>query len=498
VAEADRKTSDRETLIDDTTPSALGVAISGGGVRAAFYGAGALLYMVHSGLNKNVKLISSVSGGSISNIVIAMNCDFSQVDRDSFDPLMSTMCHRLSRRGIFFLILLLPGLMGVLAGNIVSGALFFVILTHAPVRPKTASVIFFLLLGSALALAYGAVLMLLRRRSAQINVYSRFLNSLYRRFNRPEQPPKALADLPERQVVHVLCATELGSGQPFLMTRRGLVSPAFGKSRHTKLSVAQTVYASAAFPVVFPPLKVRSEELDFSGGPEDEPPKKLYLADGGVFNNLATEGLATLITSAEQKYLVEPIRNVVPVVQRSLVINASAPPSTRHIGLLKLNRTMSVMYESTLRPRIERLMEQESTDGGPIVIDVAESPIELAERIALGCPAADDPVAKRARASIDYLGKIFTDAQWKNRANSAARTKTVLSAVGRRTAVRLVFLGYLNAAIGCNAHLDAAGIESVPAETWFGSLLDDDLPDARGEGFLEASLSEDRAEFGVT
>ena len=376
-------------------------------------------------------------------------------------------------------------------------------LTHASALGVTTVVqFFFATVGTGVVL--GTLYMLLMRDSFQVYVYSRFLKLLYRRFNRPEKPPKMLAELPERQVTHVLCATELGSGQPLLMTRLGLVSPAFGKSRHTKLSVAQALYASAAFPVVFPPLEVRSEELDFSGGPEDEPPKKLYLADGGVFNNLATEGLATLITSAEKKYLVEPIRDIVPVVQRNLVINASAPPSTRRIGLLKLNRTMSVMYESTLRPRIERLMEQESTDGGPIVIDVAESPVELAERIVEGRrspddpDANDDPVAKRARASIDYLGTIFTDAQWKNRANSAARTKTVLSAVGRRTAIRLVFLGYLNAAIGCNAHLDAAGIECVPAEAWFGSLLDDDLPDARDMGLLEASLSEDEAELGST
>lgn len=427
-----------------------------------------------------------------------MNCDFSEVDRDSFDRLMSKMCHLLSRRGVFFMIVLLPalvaGVVGALLGGI--GPVMYIKFTGTSHSSKVSSFILGMSSGWVLGLVSTSAFMLLLRSSAQIKVYSTFLNALCRNFIRPEKTPKELSDLPERQVAHVLCATELSSGQPFLMTRRGLISPAFGKSRHTKLSVAQALYASAAFPVVFPPLKVCSEELDFSGGPEDEPPKKLYLADGGVFNNLATEGLATLITPAEQKYLVEPVRDVVPLVHRNIVINASAPPCTRRIGLFKLSRTMSVMYESTLRPRIDRLMEQQSTDCGPIVIDVAESPVEFAERIALGSPSADDPVAKRARASIDYFKKLFTDSQWKNRSNSAARTKTVLSAVGRRTAVRLVLLGYLNAAIGCNAHLDTAGIESVPAEAWFGSLLDNNLPDARGVGFLEASLSEDTADLG--
>ena len=156
------------------------------------------------------------------------------------------------------------------------------------------------------------------------------------------------------------------------MTRRGLCSSSFGISRRGKMSIAQALYASAAFPAVFPPLRIRSEKFDFSGGAEDEPPAWLYLADGGVFNNLATEVSGPLAISAEDKYLVKPAGNMVPAVQRNFVINASAPPSTRRLGIFKLPRTMSVMYESTVRPRIERLMEQESLGDGPIVIDVAE------------------------------------------------------------------------------------------------------------------------------
>ena len=45
----------------------LGVALSGGGVRAAAFALGALLYLVDTGLNKRVKVISSVSGASLTN-----------------------------------------------------------------------------------------------------------------------------------------------------------------------------------------------------------------------------------------------------------------------------------------------------------------------------------------------------------------------------------------------------------------------------------------------
>ena len=117
------------------------------------------------------------------------------------------------------------------------------------------------------------------------------------------------------------------------------------------------------------------------------------------------------------------------------------------------------------------------SDDGPIVIDVAESPVELAGRIAEGRQNPVDPVAERAQASMEHLLRIFTAAEWKQRKNEAARTKTVLSAVGRRTAIRLVSLGYLNAAIACNAHLDSVGIDAVPAPEWFSYFLDNHFPD---------------------
>jgi len=45
----------------------IGIALSGGGHRATLFALGALLYLVDSGRNKDVTMISSVSGGSITN-----------------------------------------------------------------------------------------------------------------------------------------------------------------------------------------------------------------------------------------------------------------------------------------------------------------------------------------------------------------------------------------------------------------------------------------------
>jgi Patatin-like phospholipase len=128
MAEGDNSLPDYDFVrLEDTATPAIGIAISGGGVRAAFYGVGALLYLVHSGLNKQVKLISSVSGGSIPNAVIAMNCDFQNEDRDRFDDLMSMMCNRLARKGVFFVTLLMVVLIsGILWGVICTAAVWFI------------------------------------------------------------------------------------------------------------------------------------------------------------------------------------------------------------------------------------------------------------------------------------------------------------------------------------------------------------------------------------
>src|SRR4051794_19857362 len=54
----------------------IGVALSGGGVRASLFSLGALLFLVDSGLSRRVREIASVSGGSITNAFVAQHCHF--------------------------------------------------------------------------------------------------------------------------------------------------------------------------------------------------------------------------------------------------------------------------------------------------------------------------------------------------------------------------------------------------------------------------------------
>jgi hypothetical protein len=134
------------------------------------------------------------------------------------------------------------------------------------------------------------------------------------------------------------------------------------------------------------------------------------------------------------------------------------------------------MYENTLRPRIQRMIENQRTPSGPIIVDISESPIELVDRLAAARPDSDD-VRTRALEMREMLTRVQSGHEWKAYADRAARTKTVLSAVGRTAAVRLVRLGYLDTAISCHAHFATPGIRVVPDEKWFKELVNNTLSD---------------------
>ena len=64
----------------------IGIALSGGGHRASIFSLGALLYLVDSGRNVDVKTISSVSGGSITNAFLATMPDpFNDQNPEKFE-----------------------------------------------------------------------------------------------------------------------------------------------------------------------------------------------------------------------------------------------------------------------------------------------------------------------------------------------------------------------------------------------------------------------------
>lgn len=455
---------------DSAIPSSatIGVAISGGGVRAAFFALGALTYLVHSGLHRRVRLISSVSGGSIVSMAVATAGDFSSADAVEFGRLVGRISSRMATWGVFFwprLRRLLP--LGLWAPLYIFGMNLVGAMDGWDWR------VFWL--GEILYTGGMVLYLLLGRQRFQQSAYRLFLTRTVQEDSpRRLRREPTLGDLPQSTVVHVLCATELTSGQPFYMSRDMVLSPVYGRGRPS-ITQSQAIYASAAFPIGFPPLRVRSEKLSLTDGYDDEPPKRLALSDGGVFNNLGTETFSA--RSSTQVFLPDPALPIIPQADLQLVVNASSPPKRillraipgwRFVASTK--RIMTVMYENTLRPRMQRLMEAQAGPHGPIVVDVSESPIELLDRLTQGRQDSDQ-VRARAQDSRAKLRRDRSDSQWKEYSDLAAATKTVLSAVGRVAAVRLIRLGYLNTAVACHAHFGVQGVGSVPEESWFRDLV---------------------------
>src|SRR5690242_4690888 len=82
--------------------SGLGIALSGGGHRATMWSIGALLYLTEVEKNKDVRAISSVSGGSIANGVLAHETTFDKAELESLKAALRPLARHCADDGLFF------------------------------------------------------------------------------------------------------------------------------------------------------------------------------------------------------------------------------------------------------------------------------------------------------------------------------------------------------------------------------------------------------------
>ena len=223
----------------------LGLALSGGGCRAAAFHCGTLAALSQMGLEEKVDVVSAVSGGSLFGAAWMT----SKVKGSSVDSFISAMQDELSRG--FILRSLRSSLLRALT----------------PCVP-----------------------------------YSRS-DVLADTFDRVLFKGITLEDLPERPAL-CLNATILNNGQVAKFARDGFsawgISVPGATPSHvvpwTGFPVARAVVASAAFPIGLPPLVLRKK--DFPRGTKFtnmlSGATKIYLTDGGVLENL---GVQTLLKS---------------------------------------------------------------------------------------------------------------------------------------------------------------------------------------------------------
>jgi NTE family protein len=172
--------------------------------------------------------------------------------------------------------------------------------------------------------------------------------------------------LPERPLL-VLNATSLHSIRSWRFTKGGLGDSRIGYSdwNGRPLPLALAVCASASFPPVFPPLRIRRGDYSFSGPSYGETPLPDFdfipLTDGGVYDNSGMEALFKPTQLPGGKLLEKP--------EFLLVSDGGAPPSYdfRSSGLpamtegLLLYRADQIAREQVTAVRTRWLMEQITT-----------------------------------------------------------------------------------------------------------------------------------------
>jgi predicted acylesterase/phospholipase RssA len=479
----------------------VGLALSGGGHRAALFALGVLLYLVRAGKHRDVAQISSVSGGSLTNGYVGRSLDFRNTTVDEFDRLAGKFARQLADRGTLFAYWQsVAYLFGLVLTCVVSAVGFAFWIRHPRWLPETWLVP---------AVAVSALVLLgylLLRRGALCRWA--FRKSLFSNGTRPLR----LSDL-RPFPLHVFCATELQTGLgayffnvPFVVTRDAdssiesvpmIFSGGFQRTV-MDFDLATAVQASAALPGAFPPveLPVRGwygiTRRTVSRTWERFPAQTMLLVDGGVRDNLGVEWfLRSTATAPTLLVVVNGAANKVP--GRPARIRAPW-----FADLMWLLRVADLPYNSREQNRRQELLTRfipsyrgQSDDIAGVILHIEESPYDLAEAITRGStqeeldswmstPAdirvfealqhradfeairaratalcahveqAEDVNAlrdARVRAASDEIGRqlasrmpasVLVSEQWARRAHQNSTIPTTLSMMGRQTAAELM------------------------------------------------------------
>ena len=148
-----------------------------------------------------------------------------------------------------------------------------------------------------------------------------------------------------------------------------------------------------------------------------------------------------------------------------IIVNAGAPSRRLlRLGPFPLARIMSVLYDNTVRPRVELVRAAKLP-----LIDIEQTPFKLANSLAeLGGDVGGR--AKALATKFDGGGDF-----WADFGRDTAGTKTKLSGAGRRVAARLMLHGYLSSLALLHAKFEGKLPEHIRGEGYFLKLVDKEL-----------------------
>jgi hypothetical protein len=359
VPELKRAKGHRSHRFEEDTHS-VGIALSGGGYRAALFALGALMYVREAcraaGHSQRVLAISSVSGGSILNGLLAHAGGLAELDDRRFENVVRALVQHATGAGsmfagararwYYFALLPLTALsvlglawLGILHASsptffralaIAGGfALMTVAVNQLPNK--------FLWLELLLVLAYpvvavallaaenwragiAVIALVLIALSAVARVWSqrgalveRTVKRLLERGGRSTR----LAEI-ESPVRHVFCATEVQLSEPAYLSRDGIETPSLVEDFAAGgLTTERVIRASAAFPLAFPPVwipKLPIAEGVPSFDPRESRPRGwrlsgLLFADGGISDNLGVGWFEQTVGSVDTLIIVSAAPN---------------------------------------------------------------------------------------------------------------------------------------------------------------------------------------------
>ena len=486
-----------DVAVPHTEPFAL--ALSGGGHRATVFTLGALFALVDLRRNADVANIASVSGGSITSAAVMADCDFATLQPGGLDHTAKRLLHVVTRDGV-----LTREWMLSLGACLVAVSLFLSALT-ARILPLPIAIAF--------ALLYLAILHLFTGILIEHRIRHRYFR---------DRPRSRFEDLSPRFTQHDFCATDLASGQPAyfstekcgtLHVRESMVRRIMQDRRVRfvrfesrgfevpcgKVGLATVVRCSAGFPGIPPRrLSIRPAALDetrkwprtrrsgyllrrynpreqsvdidvtFGGetstskvtmAPQPPPPRRtLWLADGGIWNNLGTHvaredrarnDLSLLcINASALDEGVDPRLFVVPIVAQ----------------VVSVLRSLRILLTNSVVPRVQSMESLTSHETGErlagastpaaTIVSLTQSPEEVLTMLR-GSAASPDDIADqyghewhRDIVPLDALDNLTECAKkWKLPPLTPVRTN--LTRLPEDVAIALLMRGYLNTVAAC-------------------------------------------------
>lgn len=245
---------------EENFSSKIGLALSGGGSRAIAFHLGCLRALYDRGILNQVKVISSVSGGSVIGALYAYsNDDFNEFENRIIRLLKSGLQLKILNRALFSKRFPQSIITVLVSGTLSSSTYILNVIISKILRSNK----------------YSRIHSPLRRWISRTHA---FIDILKKEFGN-----KKISDKPRNDMNIVINATELRTGSAFRFGNKESECWRFGKIENNDIEIAQAVAASAAYPALLPALDLK---LNFQRRNKSKTKERVILSDGGVYDNL--------------------------------------------------------------------------------------------------------------------------------------------------------------------------------------------------------------------